>query len=148
MEKQQLSKKIEEIVSSHGYFLIELIFRGDRNLLVIELYIDNEIGITTDDCSKVSNVVNEVIESQNLIDTSYRLDVSSPGIERPLKFFAQYKKHMNRKLEIEYSDGEEKKKIVGKLIRIHDNDLFLEEKKNEVKISFENVIKAKVLISF
>jgi ribosome maturation factor RimP len=89
-----------------------------------------------------------VIEAEELITSSYRLDVSSPGTDRPLKYLIQYPKHINRKLEIEYKDGDESKKVVGKLIRIVAEDLFIEEKKNEFKINFESITKAKVLISF
>jgi ribosome maturation factor RimP len=148
MEKQQIAKKIEEIVSSLGYLLIDLVFRGDHHLFVIELYIDNETGITTDDCSTVSRAVNEIIELEKLIDSSYRLDVSSPGTERPLKYLTQYSKHLNRKFEVEYKDDEEIKKLTGKFVRMKEADLFFEEKKNEIKINFEKVIKAKVIISF
>lgn len=148
MEKLQLFKKFEEIISSLGYLLIDTVIRGDSHLRVIELYIDNEKGITTDDCSLVSRAVNEAIEAEELIDTSYRLDVSSPGTDRPLKFLIQYNKHVNRKLEVEYEDGEETKKFTGKLIRIENENLFFEEKKGEFMIDFEKIIKAKVLISF
>ena len=148
MEKLQLFKKIEEIISSLGYLLIDSNLRGDKHLQIIELYIDNEKGITTDDCSDVTRAVNEVIEAEEQITSSYRLDVSSPGIDRPLKFLIQYPKHINRKLEVEYKDAEESKKVVGKLIRIEADNIFIEEKKNEFKINFESIIKAKVLISF
>lgn len=148
MEKSILHQKFEEIISSLGYFLIELVIRGDRHLKIVELYIDNEKGITTDDCVDVSRTINEAIETQNLIEGSFRLDVSSPGIDRPLKFLQQYPKHINRKFEILFKEGEEEKKLTGKLLRIESDDLFFSEKNSEIKINFQDIIKAKVLISF
>jgi len=148
MEKQQIFNRFEEIVRAQGFVLIDLVMRGDNHLRIIEVYIDNEKGITTVDCANASRMLNEIIESEKLIDSQYRLDVSSPGVERPLKFFVQYIKHINRKFEIEFKDAEEIKKLNARLIRIEGEDLFFTEKNAEYKISFNNIIKAKVLISF
>ncbi len=145
MEKMQLSQKLEEIVSSQGYLLIDINIRGDQHLKVIELYIDNEKGITTDDCALVSRAVNEVIETENLIESSFRLDVSSPGIERPLKFLVQYQKHINRKFEIKLK--EEERKLTAKLLRIEGENLFFADKGGETKVEYKNITQAKVLIS-
>ncbi len=147
MEKQQIYSRIEEIVKAHGFVLIDLVFRGDHHLRIVEVYIDGERGVTTDDCAEVSRSINELIEAENLLEENYRLDVSSPGVDRPLKFLIQYGKHVNRKLEVEFKDGEEVKKLVGKLIRVEDDNLFFTEKNSEYKINFSSIVKAKVLIS-
>ncbi len=148
MEKQQVYSRIEEIVKAHGFVLVDLAFRGDHHLRIIEVFIDGEKGITIDDCTGVSRSMNELIQAENLIEGNYRLDVSSPGVERPLKFLVQYGKHIGRKFEIEFKYGEEIKKLIGKLTRIEDDNLFFMEKNSEYKINFSNIVKAKVLISF
>ncbi len=148
MEKVKIFDKIEEIVKSLGFVLIEFNIRGDNHLKVVEVYIDGEKGITSDDCSNVSRAVDEAIQTEYLIDTNYRLDVSSPGVDRPLKYLVQYPKHLNRKFEIIYKVGDEDLKLSAKLIRIEGDQLFFEEKKSEYKISFDSIVKAKVLISF
>lgn len=148
MEKQQIFSRIEEIVKAGGFVLIDLVIRGDNHLRIIEVYIDGEKGITTVECADVSRAINEAIEIENLIESNYRLDVSSPGVERPLKFLVQYPKHINRKFEVEYNESGEEKKLIAKLSRIDGDDLFFTLKDDEYKISFSNIIKAKVLISF
>ena len=148
MEKQIITKKIEEIVSTNGFIPIDIAFRGDQHLPIIEVYIDGEKGITTVECTQISRAINNEFETLNLIDSSYRLDVSSPGVERPLKFLVQYSKHINRKFEISYTDSEGEKKLTGKLIGIDGENLFFAEKNSEYKIKFNNITKANVLISF
>lgn len=147
MEKQKIYSGIEEIVKAHGFVLIDLLFRGDNHLRIVEVFIDGEKGVTTDDCAEVSRSINELIQAENLLEGNYRLDVSSPGVDRPLKFLVQYGKHINRKFEIEFKEGEEVKKLTGKLIRIEDDNLFFSEKNSEHKINFSGIVKAKVLIS-
>lgn len=148
MEKAKLNQLFEEVINSLGYLLIDIVVRGDNHLRIFELYIDNEKGITTDDCVLVSRAINEKIEEEKIIDSNYRLDVSSPGIDRPLKFLVQYQKHLNRKFEVQYKVDDQVKKLMGKLLRIEADNLFFSEKNDEVKINFNNIIKAKVLISF
>lgn len=148
MEKAKLNQLFEEVINSLGYLLIDIVVRGDNHLRIFELYIDNEKGITTDDCVLVSRAINEKIEEEKIIDSNYRLDVSSPGIDRPLKFLVQYQKHLNRKFEVQYKVDDQVKKLRGKLLRIEADNLFFSEKNDEVKINFNNIIKAKVLISF
>lgn len=147
MEKQQINNRIEEIVKAHGFILVDVILRGDNHLRIIEVFIDGEKGITALDCANVSRVLNEIIELENLVGSNYRLDVSSPGIERPLKFLIQYNKHINRKFEVKYIDGVEKS-LTAKLIRIEGDDLFFAVKNDEYKIKFGEITEAKVLISF
>jgi ribosome maturation factor RimP len=147
MEKQQIHNRIEEIVKAHGFILVDLILRGDNHLRIIEVFIDGEKGITALDCANVSRDLNEIIELENLVESNYRLDVSSPGVERPLKFLIQYHKHVNRKFEIEYKDGDGKK-LTAKLVRIEGEDLFFAVKDDEYKINFGDITSAKVLISF
>ncbi|MEW6702911.1 MAG: ribosome maturation factor RimP [Bacteroidota bacterium] len=148
MEKQQIHNRIEEIVKAHGFILIDLIIRGDNHLRIIEVFIDGEKGINADDCSNVSRALNNMLETENLIETNYRLDVSSPGIERPLKFLVQFGKHINRKFEVTYKEGGEEKKLIAKLVGIEGEDLFFAEKDSQLKINFNNITKAIVLISF
>lgn len=148
MEKSKIFEKIEEITSSFGFLLIDVIIRGDNNLRIIEVFIDNEKGVNVDDCSNVSRAIDEIFSKENLIGLNYRLDVSSPGVDRPLKFLAQYVKHINRKFEVEYLVNDEKKKLTGKLNRVDGDKLYFLDKSNEIKINYKDIIKAKVLISF
>ena len=147
MEKQQINNRIEEIVKAHGFILVDVVLRGDNHLRIFEVYIDGEKGITALDCANVSRDLNEIIELENLVGSNYRLDVSSPGVERPLKFLIQYIKHINRKFEIKYDDGGEKT-LTAKLLRIEGENLFFAVKNDAYKIKFGDITEAKVLISF
>ena len=148
MDKSNIFAKFEEVVKLKGYLLIDILFRGDNKNKIIEVFIDSETGVNVSQCADVSRELNSLIEEDNLIESNYRLDVSSPGVDRPLKYLAQYPKHINRKFEIVYSDGEDKAKFVGTLLKIEDDNLFFSEGKNERRVNFSNIQKANVLISF
>jgi ribosome maturation factor RimP len=144
-----IAQKIAEIVERKGFFPIEIIIRGTPSKRVMEVFIDGEKDVTADDCANVSREINSELENLPEAGNDYRLDVSSPGVDKPLKFLKQYPKHIKRNFEVLYKLGEETKKISGKLIAVEEEDLtFLCKNVGEVKINFNNIKKAKVTVSF
>ncbi|MFC2133496.1 ribosome maturation factor RimP [Bacteroidota bacterium] len=148
MNKSDIFAKFEEVIKLQGFLLVDIVFRGDNKNIIIEVFIDSEKGVNVSQCADISRSLNTLIEEENLIESNYRLDVSSPGVDRPLKYLVQYPKHINRKFEISFSEGEETGKFVGKLIKIEDDNLYFSEGKNERIVNFSNIQKANVLISF
>ena len=145
-------KKIKDIadniIEKNSFFLIDIIFRGNENNRVIEVFIDGERNISADDCAKVNRELNSLIEEQSLIDSSYRLDVSSPGIDRPLTYLKQYPKHLNRKFDISYYQNNETKKLSGKLIDVSGENLTFLSDNRQIIINFNNIKKARVIAGF
>ncbi|MBU2493866.1 MAG: hypothetical protein KJ571_14655 [Bacteroidetes bacterium] len=147
-KKKILQEKIAQTVQKYGCLLVDSVFRGSHSIPVLEIYIDNEQGVTIELCSEISREINEIIESAELLPANFRLDVSSPGVDRPLKFLIQYKKHLNRNFEVVYLIGEEKQIFNGKLKSINGEKLIFESPKSEIEIDFNSIQTAKVLISF
>ncbi len=145
--KQNILNAVKEILEKNNLFLLEVLFRGTERNWVIEIFIDGEDNLAADDCARISREINQVIEEKELLDSPYRLDVSTPGVDRPLKYLKQYKKHINRKFEVRYKSGENKKSITGKLVKIEEDNLYFYSGREQV-IKFEDIIKAKVLVSF
>ena len=144
-----IAQKIAEIVERKGFFPIEIIIRGIPSKRVMEVFIDGENDVSADDCANVSREINSELENLPEAGNDYRLDVSSPGVDKPLKFLKQYPKHIKRNFEVSYKSGEETKKILGKLISVEEENLtFLCKNVGEVKVKFNNIKKAKVTVSF
>ena len=154
-----LEEKIKEIAviaaEKYGFFLIDTLFRGKKGNRIIEIFVDGESNVSADDCAKVSSEIDLQLENLPDIGSNYRLDVSSPGVDRPLKFLKQYPKHINRKFDITYKFGDETRKITAKLIRIDSDNLIFFNNSNlsdkpagEIIINFNNIINAKVIVSF
>ncbi len=140
---------IEKVVGNRNYFLIDLIIRGESNNRVIEVYIDAENNVTAENCAEISRELNKKFEEENIFESGYRLEVSSPGVNRPLKFLKQFPKHINRKFNVSYRETESVKKFTGTLKAVEENSLvFVNSNREEIMIEFNKVIKAQVIISF
>ena len=138
----------EEIVERNNFFMVDMVLHGKPGSRSIEIYIDGEQNVTADDCAKLSSEINLMLENLPDIGSNYYLEISSPGVDRPLKFLKQYPKHINRKFEISYISGEVTKKITGKLVGIEGENLMFHSGGKDTIVNFNNITKAKVLISF
>lgn len=147
--EKKISEIAEEVSGKLGFLLIDVTVKGDNRNRIVQIFVDSDTGLSTDDCALVSSEAASLIESSDLIPSKYRLEVSSPGIDRPLKYLRQFFKHINRKFEITYFSGNnDTAKVNGKLVRIEDSDLIFLVNGNEIKINHNQIKIAKVLVSF
>ena len=130
-----------------GAHLIDLVVRGSRGRAVIEVFIDAETVVTNDVCSEVSREIAEAIDRSAWISGSYRLDVSSPGIDRPLRFPWQYRKHVGRKLSATWKAAEGTRQITGTLVSADDARIAIDPGKGRpgVTIEFDALTEGKVV---
>jgi ribosome maturation factor RimP len=147
-----LAEKFEE-EDFRDCFLIEAKHHGAK----LEVYVDSDIGITFDKCQKISRYLERYLDEESLLGDDYVLEVSSPGVNRPLRFWRQYPKHVGRKVEVSLASGEVKN---GVLIAIDEHAITVEEevkrkegKKNikeivRTSIPFAEVVGTKVKVSF
>lgn len=139
----------EQVTEQLGFLLIAVSVKGDNRNRIVQIFVDSDKSLSADDCALISGKIASDIESTDLIPSKYRLEVSSPGIDRPLKYIQQFPKNINRIFEITYLIGDsEIKKITGKLVKVEDTDLTFLIKDSEIKINFNKIKIAKVLVSF
>jgi ribosome maturation factor RimP len=147
-----LDENIKEIVAKavekNKFLLVDLILRGTEHSRVIEVFLDGEKDVSAEDCATVSREIESQLKDLLAKHPDFRLDVSSPGIDRPLKFLIQYHKHINRKFDIVYRSSNESKKLNGKLSAIDGEYLTFISNNKEVIINFNNIEKANVIVSF
>jgi len=136
----------EQIAEQNNLFLVDFIVRGSEFSRVIEVFIDGEINVSADECALVSREICKQINEKELLK-SYRLDVSSPGVDRPLIFLQQFSKHINRLFEIEFDASGTTSTFQGRLVSI-ENEVLTFQSNKEIKLRFPDIIKAKVLVSF
>ncbi len=97
---------LESKFSEEGFedcFLVELVFND--KIKKLEVFIDADNGLAFDRCQKVSRYLESYIDEHNILGEKYILEVSSPGISRPLVFLRQYVKNVGRKVEVTMNDG-------------------------------------------
>lgn len=152
----ELRDKIEELVLNHldddALFLVDVSVAGGNNSRKVTVLIDSDQGLSIEDCAKVSRKLATDIEQLDLIDGKFVLDVSSPGVDQPLKLQRQYTKNIGRDVRVQLIEGSEKK---GRLVEVFEEGILIRQKPKkktkevvEEKIDFSDIKYTKVLISF
>lgn len=145
-----LAEKTEEflqpILAGGSLFVVDIEIKGSGNRPVINIYLDNEEGgVDVDECAKISNELSVVLEAHELVGENYVLNVSSPGLDRPLKDIRQYRKNVGRKVSVSYNSEEGPKTIPGTFTKFNDEVLTVEKENGEpVEIPYSEVTHAKV----
>lgn len=140
-----LRDAITAAVERKGVHCIDLVIRGDRGRPVIEVYVDAEQGITTEICAEVSREVAAAIDASNLIGGEYRLDVSSPGIDRPLKFPWQYRKHSGRHIQVKVRAEGGEQTVDGTLAGVGEDAITVQTKTGEpTVVFFATILEARI----
>lgn len=144
MVSEDIHKLVEECSAAYSAHVIDITIRGSHHRSIVEIFVDAESGITSDLCSGISRDVAEQLDARDLIKGSYELVVSSPGIDRSLKFPWQYKKHIGRKLELKVQKEDANQLYSGKLLNVNDEGvtLQLEKVREELTISFPSIQQA------
>lgn len=149
MEKEKLIKEVwelaEPVVLAKGMELVEVEWQRERQGWVLRLYIDKPGGVNLGDCVKVSEVISDLLDAKDLIHHSYHLEVSSPGIERPLRKKEDFKRFAGDKVRITLKNPlSGRKNFTGLLKGLEGEEVILEIDGGEVRIPYEEIKKAQL----
>lgn len=138
----------ESVLSDSEFFVVDVEVKGARQP-VVWVYVDGEErGVNMDECANISNELGFLMEAHDIFQGQYRLNVSSPGLARPLTDRRQYPKNKGRKARIKYKANEEYHKAEGVLRNVDDDRLVLEEEDGtSLTVKFDQLVEAKIIPS-
>ena len=135
----------EEVIAGTSYFLVDVNVRGHKGTRVVEVYIDSADDFGHDDLAVVSKELGFLLDVEDLVDGSYKLEVSSPGIKRPLQVPQQFQKNVGRTLRVRYQDNTDEEIVVGDLMDADDESVELELPSGErLKLTYKAITQARV----
>ena len=114
----------------------------------VRIIVDSEGIVTLNDTAKLTSSVKERIEALSEFSEGVRIEVSTPGLDWSLSEPFQYKKNLNRNLDVVYHDSKISTKFTGKIISVGDNSFELEGDNKTLSLSFDQVKSALVKVSF
>lgn len=145
----KLERLIHQSIADMGLVLWGTQFFPQQRLL--RVYIDNDSGITVNDCAMVSRQISPLLDAENLVSGHYTLEVSSPGLDRPLLNYDHWQASLGEILQIElFSLHQGRKRFRGVLLKLEDDKALLRERKSceVIELSLSQVKRVNIVPQF
>jgi ribosome maturation factor RimP len=139
---------LQSLLPSLGLELFDVQFRREGHGWVLRVFIDSESGISLDNCSVVSRELGRYLDVEDFIESAYHLEVSSPGLERPLRSREDFIRYCGKSAKVKVNEPIDGRKILEGIIeKVEDNDIYLKlADGSSVQFTFEMINKARLTI--
>ena len=154
MNKKNVLKSVtnicESLAADLNYELVDVEYIKESGSYFLRIYVDKPGGINLDDCQTMSMAVSEKLDENDPFKEAYYLEVSSPGLDRPLKTDKDLKRNLGKDIEIKlYKTSNERKSYEGKLENYNNSEIIiLDEMNNKIEIPKELISIIKLAIKF
>jgi ribosome maturation factor RimP len=146
--RERLTDLLEPIVADLGYELVLLEFHASKSSAMLRLFIDSEEGIDVDDCARVSREVAATLDVEDPIKQAYQLEVSSPGLDRPLVKPEHFRRFRGEEVRIEMLApvaGSNRRRFRGKLLDANEHEVMLQMPDGPVTLPLADIEKARLV---
>lgn len=150
MDNETLLKKVEDLISpvceNLGYHLVEREFTNDAGRWILRLYVERDDGnASISDCERVSHAVEGLLDVEDVISNRYYLEVSSPGLNRPLRRESDFQKYAGAYIHLKTKDQiDGRQNYKGILKGFQDGHILMEIDHLDYKIPYDQLLRAKV----
>ena len=138
--EERVENLIKDKIENIGYSLYDVEYAKEGPDYYLRVYIDNEKGIDLNDCEKVSNEINDILDEADYIKEQYYLEVSSPGIERVLRKDKHLEQNIGNQIQVKLFKKDEagNKEYIATLKSFNEEEIIIEAKE-EIKIERKNI---------
>ena len=146
MSVQKLNELLQPLVEDLGYEFVGLEYNSNPKHAVLRIYIDHENGVAIEGCETVSRETAALLDVKDPIRSHYNLEVSSPGLDRPLFTPSHYRQFTGSAAQINlFAPQDGRRKFSGPILGADEDNVRMEQDGSEVVLDFANIIKAKLI---
>jgi ribosome maturation factor RimP len=140
---------VEPVAEDMDFELVDIEYLSERGRWVLRIYLDREGGITLEDCASFSREISDLIDVKEIVPNEYVLEVSSPGLNRPLKKEKDFVRALGKKVKIKMSRKVRgRRNFTGYLREFKDHTLYVEVDNVPLSLSYQEVEKANLVYEF
>ena len=144
MQKENWEVYVRDAIEAGGFEVVEIRSEKRAKFSIIKAFIDKDGGITVDDCSTVSRLVNDEMFKHNIMNNDYRLEVSSPGADRPLMTCKDFKRNVSRKALVTFQKDGKTETVEGKIVSADERELLIEGAREKHAIPMDSLVAGKI----
>ena len=142
---EKTSKLASSIIASKGLELVEIKFYESRKSGLLKVFITKPGGVTIKDCSDVSRELKTLIDAEGVFEGLYSLEVSSPGLDRPLTEKRDFERNVGQLIKVIHQNTfEDTHTLIGKLIEVIKDEIILQTEEITHSIAINEIVNAKI----
>ena len=147
--ESKVSKLVENIIINLGYELYDVRYEKEGKDYYLRIIIDKAGGIDINDCERVNNEINNILDEADYIKDQYFLEVSSPGIERVLRKEKHFLNQIGNEISVKlFKPIDKQKEITGVLESYDKNEITISQDDKKIKIDLKNIAIAKTIFNW
>ena len=149
--EKEVEKILKEPIKQEGYDLYDVQYVKEGKDYYLKIFIEKENStITLNDCEKVNDLINPILDEKDIIKDQYYLEVSSTGIEKNLRKLEHYEKAINKEIQVKLfkKDEDGEKEIQGFLKKVNPDEITIEKNGKNVKVAINNITQAKTIYNW
>jgi ribosome maturation factor RimP len=142
--KQRVTDLIEGPIGDEGFALAEVTLSQYKSNVTLRVFVYGEQGVSIDDCAALSRMIGNVIDRTDLFENGYTLEVSSPGLDRPLKTPLDYRYRQGETIKVEFVDRT-RKGLKAVIKSVEDSDVELSDETGTFTVNLADIKKARIV---
>ena len=147
---KSIADKLEEIIFptliAEGVELVDVHVKGRPGSQAVKVFIDCASGVTLDKCTQVSRLLSDQLDIADLIPGKYRLEVSSPGVSRPLQTINDFRRNLSREVEILFTEDAVNRSVRGEILHVSDDAVTLKGKEDVQSVPLSAIKRGKIML--
>ncbi|MFC2085843.1 ribosome maturation factor RimP [Bacteroidota bacterium] len=147
---ERINQLVDSVLVGTDLYRVETMIKGSANHPIVDIFVDGDEGVNIGQCARVNRAVYASIELEAVFGNGFKLNVSSPGLGRPLRLARQYRRHIGRNLEmvVRAHESEDRISVEGKLVNAAEAGITIADGDATVEYRFEEIERAVVAPSF
>ena len=144
--KERLSVILLPIIEPEAVELVDLEIKGKRNNQTIRVFVDKEGGIDLRECGSISRRFADELELEDDMPDQYRIEVSSPGLDRPLLKARDFARNLNREVRVTYEDERDQRVFQGQVLKVNEDVIEIQGERERKSFPISKIKFGKVLL--
>jgi len=142
--KEQVIDLIEKPLAQQGYELADVVLGRYKTSVTLRFFVYSAGGVSLEECARLSRSVGDIIDETDLFDKGYTLEISSPGLDRPLKTGLDFRYRIGEKIRVHFVDSK-RKNITAEIVSATDKTVELKDENSNIKVELDEIEKAKII---
>jgi ribosome maturation factor RimP len=142
--KQRVLELVEPSLAAEGYEVADIVLSRYKNKVTLKLFVYSSNPVTIDECARLSRLVGDLIDGTDLFDAGYTLEISSPGLDRPLTTFRDFKYRVGETVKLLFVDRQ-RKQVTAEIVSAADDAVEFRNDDGSFTIPLSEIERAKIL---